>query len=77
MGRQSKRAVALESLVDSKRKYTLEEAIPLLKRTASAKFDEAAEIAMHLGVNPIELPYFSRFRHRVFNSARVFFSLNE
>ena len=52
MAKQGKRFQAVHGLVDGDRKYTLEEAIPLLKRTQSAKFDESAEVAMHLGVNP-------------------------
>jgi len=47
-----KRLQSLDGLVDGNKKYTLEDAISLLKRTANAKFDETAEIAMHLGVNP-------------------------
>ena len=32
--------------------YKLEEAIPLVKKLATAKFDETVEIAMRLGVDP-------------------------
>jgi large subunit ribosomal protein L1 len=32
--------------------YTLEEAMPLLKKAAFAKFDETVELAMRLGVDP-------------------------
>ena len=32
--------------------YSLEEAMPLLKRAAFAKFDETVEVAMRLGVDP-------------------------
>jgi large subunit ribosomal protein L1 len=34
------------------RRYSLEEAVPLLKRIAFAKFNETVEVAMRLGVNP-------------------------
>ena len=38
--------------VDRATKYTLEEAIALVKKAAYAKFDETVEIAVRLGVNP-------------------------
>jgi len=39
-------------LIDSKKLYDPEEAIELLKKTASAKFDETIEVAIKLGVDP-------------------------
>jgi len=39
-------------LIDSKKLYETEEAIELLKKTASAKFDETIEVAIKLGVDP-------------------------
>jgi len=39
-------------LIDSKKLYDTDEAIELLKKTASAKFDETIEVAIKLGVDP-------------------------
>lgn len=39
-------------LIDSKKLYETAEAIELLKKTASAKFDETIEVAIKLGVDP-------------------------
>lgn len=44
-------AQALASL-DPSRSYSLEEAVELVKKTATAKFDETVETAIRLGVNP-------------------------
>jgi len=46
-----KHRAALEQ-VDRANKYTLEEAIALVRKTAHAKFDETVEVAVRLGVNP-------------------------
>jgi large subunit ribosomal protein L1 len=48
----SKRFAAVRALVDSKKSYTLPEAVALVKKTASAKFDEAVEVHLRLGVDP-------------------------
>ena len=50
--RHSERYLKLLSLVDSSRFYAPEEAIQLAKQTASARFDEAVDIAVNLGVDP-------------------------
>jgi large subunit ribosomal protein L1 len=39
-------------LVDRTAKYTLEEACTLVKKSATAKFDETVDLAVRLGVNP-------------------------
>lgn len=39
-------------LVDSSKLYDPEEALELVQKTATAKFDETIEIAIRLGVNP-------------------------
>jgi len=39
-------------LIDAKKLYETEDAIELLKKTASAKFDETIEVAIKLGVDP-------------------------
>jgi large subunit ribosomal protein L1 len=51
MGRVGKRFRNAKSLVENKT-YKLEEAIPLVKKMATAKFDETVEVAMRLGVDP-------------------------
>lgn len=48
----SKRHVANLKLVDLNKRYTLEEAVALLKSTQSAKFDETVQVTMKLGVDP-------------------------
>lgn len=39
-------------MVDSQMKYGVQEAVELLKKTATAKFDESIDLALHLGVDP-------------------------
>lgn len=39
-------------LVDGSRKYTVEEAVGLVKKASRCKFDETVDIAVRLGVNP-------------------------
>lgn len=39
-------------LVDRSKFYDIEEAVPLLKKAATAKFDETVEVAFRLGVDP-------------------------
>ena len=39
-------------LVDKSKKYSAEAACGLVKKTASAKFDESVEVAVKLGVDP-------------------------
>ena len=52
MAKQSKRRkLALEGL-DSGTEYELSEAIKLVRKTASTKFDETIELALNLGVDP-------------------------
>jgi large subunit ribosomal protein L1 len=50
----ARRTGRLESstVVDRTKKYTLEEAIPLVKKASFVKFDETVDIAVRLGVNP-------------------------
>ena len=47
-----KRITAVAEKVDREQLYTLNDAINLLKETASAKFDEAAEAVMKLNIDP-------------------------
>jgi large subunit ribosomal protein L1 len=50
--KHSKRYREQLSKIDRYKLYSVEEAVKLLKETASAKFDETVEIAMRLGVDP-------------------------
>lgn len=52
MGKRGKQYRNVRDKVDSLNKYTLEEAIDLIKETAFAKFDESVDLAVKLGVNP-------------------------
>jgi large subunit ribosomal protein L1 len=52
MPRRSKRYLGVAKLVKRGYKYSLDEAVELLKKTKSAKFDETVEFAMQLGVDP-------------------------
>lgn len=52
MARHGKRTRNARAKVDSTKKYELDEAMGLVKECASAKFDEAVDIALRLGVNP-------------------------
>ncbi|MSO21992.1 MAG: 50S ribosomal protein L1 [Acidobacteria bacterium] len=51
MGRVGKRFKKAKGIVEVK-PYKLEEAMPLIKKMATAKFDETVEVAMRLGVDP-------------------------
>jgi large subunit ribosomal protein L1 len=46
-----KRRAAVE-LIDQARKYTVEEAVAIVKKAAYTKFDETVDLAVRLGVNP-------------------------
>lgn len=48
----SKRFTEAKSLVDKNKIYSIEEAIPLVKKAATAKYDEAIELHLNLGINP-------------------------
>ncbi|HOV92485.1 MAG TPA: 50S ribosomal protein L1 [Candidatus Kapabacteria bacterium] len=52
MKKKSKRFRELIKKVDPKKSYELNEAISLVKNTATAKFDESFEVAIKLGVDP-------------------------
>jgi len=51
MSKRSKRYLESINLIDTKKKYELEEAIKLLKSLRLAKFDESVEIVMKLGID--------------------------
>lgn len=50
--KRSKRFNQVAKTIDSDKVYSVHEAIGLVKKTATAKFDESFEIAMSLGVDP-------------------------
>ncbi len=52
MARPSKRMQAALAKFDHTRAYPLDEAVRLVKETASAKFDESVDVAVNLGVDP-------------------------
>jgi large subunit ribosomal protein L1 len=52
MGKHSKRYLSLLEKVDKNKFYKLEEAIKLVKETATAKFDETVLVSIKLGVDP-------------------------
>jgi len=52
MAKQSKRQKAWAQLVDPDKRYAVKEAVELIKKTATAKFDESVDIAFNLGVDP-------------------------
>jgi len=50
--KRSKAYRAAAALTDARQLYTPEEALALVKKGASAKFDETVEVALRLGVDP-------------------------
>ena len=52
MPKRSKRYDGARALVDRAKRYSLEEALGFVKKSASAKFDETVEVSMRLGVDP-------------------------
>lgn len=52
MGRMSKRLKAAYAQVDRDNRYGLDEAVELIARLATCKFDETIELAVRLGVDP-------------------------
>ena len=52
MAKVAKRTQAARALFDGKDNLSVEDAVALIKKAASAKFDETLEIAMNLGVDP-------------------------
>lgn len=48
----TKRMAKSHAGIDSRKLYTLDEAVKMIKERASAKFDETIEISMNLGVDP-------------------------
>jgi large subunit ribosomal protein L1 len=51
MANLSKRMKALEAKIQGGKNYPLDEALNLVKQTASAKFDESVDVAVNLGID--------------------------
>ncbi|MDE0185850.1 MAG: 50S ribosomal protein L1 [Candidatus Poribacteria bacterium] len=52
MKKRGKRYREIAQAVDRLKSYDLNEALPLLKKTATSKFGETVDLAVHLGVDP-------------------------
>ncbi len=52
MAKLTKKQKAILELVDTEKVYSLDEAVALLNKVPAAKFDEAFEVALNLGVDP-------------------------
>jgi large subunit ribosomal protein L1 len=52
MAGKGKRLRAAEAKIDRTKAYVLEEALSLVRQSATAKFDETIEVALNLGVDP-------------------------
>jgi large subunit ribosomal protein L1 len=49
---KNKRLTAAQATIDQNKQYGLDEAISLIKKAATAKFDETIEISLNLGIDP-------------------------
>ena len=49
---KGKRLRAAHEVVDSTKRYEIDEGVELVKKFASAKFDESVDLSVRLGVNP-------------------------
>ncbi len=52
MAKMSKKYAAASALVDRDQKYTLDEAVALVKKTATANFDESVDMVFNLNIDP-------------------------
>ena len=52
MATKSKRILAIKAMVDRNNRYAIEEALELVKKMATAKFDESVDVAVGLGIDP-------------------------
>jgi large subunit ribosomal protein L1 len=48
----TKRRKVINSKIDLKKEYSINEAVTKLKETSKTKFNESVDIAMRLGVDP-------------------------
>lgn len=49
---KGKKYIAAKAKIDSKKSYTPDEAVSLVKETSAAKFDATVELHCHLGIDP-------------------------
>ncbi|MCK5595289.1 50S ribosomal protein L1 [bacterium] len=52
MKKRGKRYQAVEKLIDREKEYDISQAVELVKKAASAKFDETVNVSFHLRVDP-------------------------
>ena len=52
MATKSKRTLALEAMLQRNSRYAIEDALELVKKMATAKFDESVDVAIGLGIDP-------------------------
>ena len=52
MATKSKRTLVLEAMLQRNNRYAIEEALELVKKMATAKFDESVDVAIGLGIDP-------------------------
>ena len=52
MATKSKRTLALEAMQQRNNRYAIEDALELVKKMATAKFDESVDVAIGLGIDP-------------------------
>jgi large subunit ribosomal protein L1 len=52
MATKSKRTLAIKAMVDRNNRYAIEEALELVKKMATTKFDESVDVAVGLGIDP-------------------------
>ncbi|QRN41076.1 MAG: 50S ribosomal protein L1 [Neisseriaceae bacterium] len=52
MAKNSKRSRGIREGLDFNKLYSLEDAISLVKKTATAKFDESVDLSVNLGIDP-------------------------
>ncbi len=52
MANKSKRSLAIRDMANRNQRYSLEEALELVKKMATAKFDESVDVAVGLGIDP-------------------------
>lgn len=52
MAKKSKRMQAILAQIDANKTYSIVEAITLIKKTATAKFNESIDVSIQLGVDP-------------------------
>jgi large subunit ribosomal protein L1 len=58
--KHSKRYTELAKLIDAQKTYSIEEAVELIKKTATTKFDSSVEIHFKLGINSKKSDQFVR-----------------